>query len=298
LAFPLLLGGAALLGAELGVRAFRHSQLFLPSREPVRTWDPADYGLPADAVEEHWIATANGERLHAWYCRAANPVASALFCHGNTGNLTISADIVPHLLTAGLSVLLFDYRGFGKSSGKPTYKGVIADGVTAARFHDSLQPAHLPSILYGFSLGGAVAAQVMHRHPFDALILQSTFTSLTGLTRLLYPRIPLHFFARKLFDTLRVVRALDVPLLVLHGAEDEVIPCWMAHEIYGACKAPKRIHCVEGGMHKDIFLRDPDSLIWNLAQFLAEVRPRSLVQRVESARERRGGTRVIASAAR
>ncbi|MDQ3282588.1 MAG: alpha/beta hydrolase [Acidobacteriota bacterium] len=298
LTFPLLLGGAALLGAELGVRAFRHSQLFVPSREPVRTWNPADYGIPDGAVGEHWIDTPDGQRLHAWYARAQNPVASALFCHGNTGNLTLSADIIPHLLTAGLSVLFFDYRGFGKSSGSPTYKGVIADGITAARFHDSLRPQHLPSILYGFSLGGAVAAQVIRRHPFDAMILQSTFTSLTGLTRLLYPRIPLHFFARRLFDTLRVIRTLEVPLLVLHGTQDEVIPCWMAHEIYGACKAPKRIHCIEGGLHKDLYLRDPDSLIWALSQFLADVPQHTRVHRLARAHNLRRGSGVIASAAR
>ncbi len=267
----LLLGGAALLGAELALRTSRHSHLFEPSPDPEISWDPTDYGIPRHAVEEQWIDTPDGERLHAWYCRSEKPVASGLFCHGNKGNLTISAHIIPHLLNAGLNILFFDYRGYGKSSGRATYAGVIADGVTAAGFHDKIRPKKLPSILYGFSLGGAVAAQVIRRHPFDALILQSTFTSLPRLTRILYPRLPLHLLAGKLFDTIRVIRKLTVPLLVLHGTEDEVIPCAMAHELFDACTSHKRLWCIEGGLHKDLYLREPDTLVWAISQFIAEL---------------------------
>lgn len=279
----LLITGAALFGFVLGLRAFRHKKLFEPSPDPTISWDPADYGIPAGAVEEHWIETPDGETLHAWYCRAEKPVASGLFCHGNKGNLTVSAHIIPHLLASGLNILFFDYRGYGKSSGSATYGGVIADGITAARYHDGLRPQHLPSILYGFSLGGAVAAQVIRRHPFDAMILQSTFSSLTSYTRVLHPRVPLHLLARKLFDTLRVIRGLDVPLLVMHGTEDEVIPYWMARELFAACRAPKRLHQIEGGLHKDLYLRDPDTLVWALTQFLADVPKRPRPRTVEAA---------------
>ena len=268
---PWLLGGAALAALDFGRRLYRDSQIFDPRREPERTWDPADYGIPDGAVEPMTIVTPDGERLDAWYCRAPNPKASGVFCHGNTGNLTKSADIIPHLLTAGLSILFFDYRGFGRSTGRATYPGVIADGVTAARFHDTIRPKHLPSVLYGFSLGGAIAAQVIRRHRFDALILQSTFTSLTRLTRFLYPRLPMHLLAGGLFDTLRVIRTLDVPLLVMHGTADEVVPCSMAHEIFGACTARKRLHVVEEALHKDLYEREPDALIWTVSQFIADL---------------------------
>ncbi|HEX2059476.1 MAG TPA: alpha/beta hydrolase [Thermoanaerobaculia bacterium] len=312
-ALPLIVTGATMLAAEVGRRVYRHTQIFCPSRDPVKSWDPADYGIPAGAVEEHWIETPDGETLHAWYCRAENPVASGVFCHGNTGNLTTSADVIPHLLNAGFNVLFFDYRGFGKSSGIPSYAGVISDGVTAARYHDKIRPKSLPSVLYGFSLGGGIAAQVIRRHPFDGLILQSTFTSLPQITRVLYPHLPLHYFAGNLFDTLSVIRNLQVPLLVLHGTDDEVCPCSMAHEIHAACKAPKRIRSFEGALHKDIHLRHPDALIWEISQFIAEL-PRnhrtysveepprieqladSVLRAVRRALRRRSG--VIASAAR
>src|SRR5687767_10281372 len=230
---PLLIAGAALAAADIGRRVFRRTQLFCPSPNPVRSWDPADYGIPDGAVEEHWIDTPDGETLHAWYCRSPKPVASGVFCHGNTGNLTTSADVIPHLLDAGFSVLFFDYRGYGKSSGRPSFGGVISDGVTASRFHDKIRPKHLPSLLYGFSLGGAVAAQVIRRHPFDALILQSTFTNLPHLARVTWPRYPLHLVAgTDVFNTIDVIKRLQVPLLILHGSDDEVCPCWMAHNLF------------------------------------------------------------------
>lgn len=271
-AVPLMLGGAAIAAAEIGRRVFRHTQLFCPEQAPVKSWNPADYGIPEGAVEEHWIETPDGEELYGWYCRSEKPIATGVFCHGNTGNLTISADIIPHLLNAGFNVLFFDYRGFGRSTGTASLRGVISDGVTAARFHEAIRPKHIPSILYGYSLGGAIAAQVIRRHPFDALILQSTFTSLPQVTRVLFPRLPLHLFAGNIFDTIGVIKRLQVPLLVLHGSEDEVCPCWMAHEIFGSCPSPlKRIHCVEGGLHKDLYLRDPDALIWAISQFIADL---------------------------
>lgn len=271
LALPLAVGGSLLLAAAFGRRLYRRTQIFKPSPHPERGWDPVAYGIPKSAWEEHWIETPDGEQLHAWYCRAEKPVASALFCHGNRGNLTISADIIPHLLAANLSVLFFDYRGYGKSSGTPSYEGVLDDAVTAARFHDSLRPLDLPSILYGFSLGGAVAGQVIRRHRFDALILQSTFSNLTAMARMLHPNVPLHLLAGDLFDTLASVRKLQIPLLVMHGSEDESIPVEMAHELFDACTTPKRIHIVEGGKHGDLYQRDPEALVWTISQFLADV---------------------------
>lgn len=277
-ALPLVLVGAAIAAAEVGRRAYRETQIFCPSPDPVISWNPADYGIPPGVVEEHWIDTPDGERLHAWYCRAENPVASALFCHGNTGNLTVSAHSIPHLLRAGLSILFFDYRGYGRSSGKATITGVIADGVTAAKFHDGIRPAELPSILYGYSLGGAIGAQVLERHRFDAAILHSTFTSLRNLTRELYPRLPIYLLAGRTFDTMGIVRRLRIPLLVIHGTADEVVPCSMAGELFDACTTERRIHRAEGALHKDVFTLDPERAATAIGEFIAHV---SRTERIE-----------------
>lgn len=271
LAFPFAMGAAAFAAAEVARRIYRQSQLFCPSPDPVKSWNPEDYGIPAGATQEVWFETPKGELLYGWYCRAQNPIASALYCHGNTGNLTISAHDIPHILDAGLNVLFFDYRGFGKSAGRATIAGVISDGVTAARFHDNIRPKQLPSILYGYSLGGAVAAQVIKRHSFDGLILQSTFTSLPQLTRVLYPRLPMHLLAGDLFDTESVIKRLQIPLLLIHGTADETIPAWMAHALYDACSATKHIEIVEDGLHKDLYERSGQSIVTAMNRFAASL---------------------------
>ena len=270
-ATPMMIGGATIVLLDVFRRVFRHVQLFVPSREPVRTWNPDDYGIPRERVTEHWFETPDGELLYGWYCRAENPIASGVFCHGNTGNLTTSAEAVGILVHGGFNVLMFDYRGFGKSSGRPSFTGVIADGVTAARFHEEIRPKHLPSLLYGFSLGGGVAAQVIRHHAFDGLILQSTFTSLPDVTRAVWPRLPLHHFAGNFFDTRSAVANLKVPLLVLHGAADEVVPTWMARALIEACKVKKQLHIVDGGLHKDIYEREPHALVAAITKFILEL---------------------------
>ena len=268
---PLLLGGAALIAFDVFRRVFRHTQLFCPIREPVLSWDPEDYGLQRNRVDDCWFESDDGSILNAWYCHADNPIASALYLHGNTGNLTNIAAIIPHILASGINVLLVDYRGFGRSSGIPSLHGVVADGLAAARFHDSIRPKELPSIDYGYSLGGAIAAQVARHHPFDGLVLQSTFTNLPDITRASFPKMPLHLFSGTFFDTLSVVKSLKIPLLVIHGGDDEVCPRWMADRLHDACGAPKRLLFVEGGLHKDLFERDADSVIWAINRFATDL---------------------------
>lgn len=272
LTLPLLLSGATLATLEIARRVFRHMQLFCPAREPVKSWNPEDYGLQRHRVDEMWIETDDGELLHAWYCRADKPIASALYCHGNTGNLTHPADVMPHLVAAGINVLLFDYRGFGRSSGIPTLHGVIDDGICAARFHEKIRPKSVPSILYGYSLGGAIAAQIIRHHSFDGLVLQSTFTTLPDIARAAFPKVPIHLVAGRMFDTLSIIRTLRVPLLVLHGTDDETCPCWMAHKLYEESSAPwKRIYAVPGGMHKNLYVEHSDTLVWALNQFAVDL---------------------------
>ncbi len=271
-ATPLLAGGITLIALDLARRVFRHTQLFCPTHEAEKSWNPEDYGIPKERVEEIYFETDDGELLHAWYCTAERPIASSVMCHGNTGNLTLMASIIPHLLDSGISVFLFDYRGFGKSSGTPTYAGVVADAITAARYHDRIRPRHLPSILYGYSLGGAIASQAIRHHPFDGLILQSTFTNLPDMARATWPRLPLHLVAGTLFDTKHVLRHLKVPLMIIHGSADESVPCWMAHSLYETCTSPaKRMYIVNGGMHKDCYIRDAEQLMWQINRFAAEL---------------------------
>ncbi len=264
-----MIGGATVVVLDIVRRIFRATQLFNPARHPVISWNPDDYGIPRDQAEEVWIETNDRECLHGWYLRAKNPIASSLYCHGNTGNLTNVAHLMPHLLDSGFNILLWDYRGYGQSSGWATIRGVVNDTVAAARFHDAIRPKHLPSILFGYSLGGAIAAQVVRRHLFDGLILQSTFTTLPDIARVTFPRFPVHLMSGRAFDTLRVLRELHCPLLILHGTHDEACPAWMADRMHELCGAPKKmIYLVEGGLHKDLWDRDASGMVAALHQFV------------------------------
>ena len=273
---PLVWGAGAVVALEVARRIFRITQLFRPTRDPLALWNPEDYGISRAQTEEVWIETEDGELLYGWYLRAPKPIASTLYCHGNTGNLTNPAHLMPHLLECGFNVLLFDYRGYGKSTGRATVSGVIADTFAAARYHDTIRPKHLPSLLFGFSLGGAIAAQVVRSHPFDGLILQSTFSSLSAVARVAFPRVPLHLFSGRAFDTTRALRDLQIPLLILHGTEDEACPCWMADAMHEACGSPrKEIYRVEGGLHKDLWERDGAAMATVVTRFANELEPRT-----------------------
>ena len=270
---PLLTGLIVVLTLELSRRAFRRRHLFSPSRAPLITWDPSDYGIPADAVREIEITTPGRRALHGWYCAAKQPVASVLFFHGNAGNLTNTAHVIPHLLAIGISVLMFDYAGFGKSRGRPDVSGVLDDGIAAARLHDALRPPGVPSIAWGFSLGGAIAAEIVTRVRFDALILQSTFTSLRAMARLIFPKVALHRLSGNVLDTKSVLRRLNLPLLLIHGSEDEVVPHTMSRELFDAYGGPKTLHILEGRLHKDLFHRTPAEVIENVRQFVLSIPP-------------------------
>lgn len=273
---PLAIAGVVLLILEVARRLFRASRMFAPSREPVAGWDPQSYGIAAGSVEPLWFETADGEVLYGWYCRTTAPIGSALYLHGNSGNLTTTATVIPHLLDSGLNVLTLDYRGFGRSSGHPSMSGIVRDAVDAARLHDRLRPAGLPSILYGFSMGGAVGAQLLRRHSFDGMIFQSTFTNLRDIARATYPRFPLHLLSGGLFDSSAIVSRLQIPALFLHGDHDEVCPSWMSQTLHDLCASPSRqLAVVEGGQHNDLYDREPARLKTTIRTFVSAITPRA-----------------------
>ncbi|HEY5611237.1 MAG TPA: alpha/beta fold hydrolase [Thermoanaerobaculia bacterium] len=269
----MMIAAGVLLGAgELIRRRFRHSKLFCPKSAPLRTWDPRDYGLDPDRVEQLTFRSSDGRMLHAWYCRARDPIASIFYCHGNTGNLTHSADAVPNFLTRGLSVFLFDYRGFGKSQGFPTIRGVVRDAIAAAKVHDVLRQDEIPSILFGYSLGGAVAAYVPRHVHFDGMVLQSTFTNVREMAKHLFTRIPLYLISGNPLDTASELARCNLPLLVIHGTADGVIPCSMADQLFENYRGRKEKCMVEGARHTDLFELDGDRIFESLLELAREIR--------------------------
>jgi hypothetical protein len=210
--------------------------------------------------------------LHGWYCRAAEPVASLLFCHGNKGNLTDSAPAIPALLEAGLNVFTFDYRGYGRSTGLPTIGGLIEDAIVAAEEHDKVRPAELPAILWGYSLGGAVALQLSHRCRFDGLVLQSTFTNLREMARHRYPGTPMHYVAGSELDSLDAIRRVELPTVVVHGTDDATVPTWMGRRLFEESRHGRELVLVDGGAHTNLFAIDPARVVDSIRRLALRIR--------------------------
>jgi hypothetical protein len=221
--------------------------MFPASRYPDGDWDP-----PGLVFEDAEFAAADGTRLHGWYVPCDRPRATVLLCHGNAGNVTDRADWV-RLLQQGLrvSVLVFDYRGYGKSEGKPNEGGIIADGRAARAWlaeREGIDETEI--VLLGRSLGGAVAVALAAEKPPRGLVLESTFSSMTDLAAGLFPILPVRLFLRNRFDSLSRIQNYDGPLLVSHSKADEVIPFRFGQKLYdGAPSKNKKFMAFDKAGH-------------------------------------------------
>ena len=212
---------------------------------PTRTLAPAPY-------EDVEFETDDGERLHGWWAPAAEPKAHVLFLHGNAGNI---GDRVPHielLTAAGLDVLAFDYRGYGRSTGRPSEQGTYRDAQAAlAALHrrPGIDPARV--VYVGESLGGAIALALAVRSPPSGLVLQSTFTSVRDMARLHYPLIP-RAMVPDAYPSLRLVAEVRTRLLCLHGDSDELIPLMYGEALFEAATCTKEMVVFPGVGHNDV----------------------------------------------
>ena len=240
--------------------------LYFPARAIVRT--PADAGLEYADVA---IETADGECLHAWWVPArARAIAHVLLCHGNAGNV---GDRVPHLELlsgAGFDVLAFDYRGYGRSTGRPGERGLQHDA-RAARAALLCRPAVDPDrIVYlGESLGGAVALGLALEHPPAGLILQSAFTSVRDLARLHYPLVPPPLVPDA-YPSLRRISGLTAPLLLLHGDRDGIVPLMHGEALAEEAPGHKRMHVLAGVGHNDLIARSGNEWASTIAAWARE----------------------------
>jgi pimeloyl-ACP methyl ester carboxylesterase len=230
------------------IRSLLNSLLYFPSRAIIET--PEQAGLDYRDLE---VETDDGDRLHGWWIGArTDSLGHLLLCHGNAGNV---GDRVLHaaLLTAtGFDVLLFDYRGYGRSSGRPTEEGTYRDARAALSCLIE-QPAVDPARVFylGESLGGAVALDLALERPPAGLVLLSAFSGVRELGRLHYPFVPTALVPDA-YPTLRRIHELHAPLLVLHGDRDDIVPLSQGRALFEAAPGPKRMHVFPGLGHNDL----------------------------------------------
>ncbi len=226
---------------------------------------PSDIGLD---YEEVWLRTEDDIMINAWFFEQRQSDKVVLVFHGNGGNISYNLDLAKGLLEYHFSVLLLDYRGYGESKGKPSEEGTYLDS-QAALDYLLAQKGYKPDdiILLGRSLGGPIAARLASiAHP-RALVLDSTFTSLKDIGSEIYPFLPVRRFFKFEYDTLAYVRRTNVPVLIIHSAEDDYISFEHAQKIFEAVKTKKSLIEIKGN-HNSSFVTSQDIYLEAIRNFI------------------------------
>ena len=249
------------------------SLVFLPEIDRDFRASPADIGLPFTPLK---LGTADGESLDGWFVPASTKRAArglVVFFHGNAGSIAHRLDYLRMFHGLGLATLIFDYRGYGKSSGKPSEQGTYLDA-DAAWLH-ATQALGFPAdriVLFGESLGGGVAAQLTAKQRPAALVLASTFTSVPDMGADLYPLLPIRLLAHIRYDSLARLAEIACPLLVIHSRNDDIIPFAHGRRLFEAARPPKQFLEIEGG-HNEGFVFAREDWVRQLDGFLQQTLP-------------------------
>lgn len=227
--------------------------VFYPSRYPEGHWQPEAFGLePQDVYFE-----VDGKLLlHGWYVVHPQARTRILMCHGNAGNLSDRLELLRmwHERVAA-NILIFDYRGYGRSQGSPSERGLYADAVAALEMLRQQGP-QLPVLVHGHSLGAAVAIDLATRRPVDGLIVESPFTNARDMARLLFGRFPVHYLATMRWASDEKIIGLGMPKLFLHGANDTTVPLRLGQQLFEIAPQPKELVVVAHGDHNNLYLSD------------------------------------------
>lgn len=236
------------LGLVLLLMFFEESLIFFPSRFPNGNWQPV--GIEFEEVE---FESGDGTRLHAWHFPHPQPRAHILFCHGNAGHLADRAWLMQQLRDElDVEVFIFDYRGYGKSDGKPNGKGILLDGRAACETFAGRAGIDTSDILpMGRSLGGAVAVDLAVEYGTRGLVLESTFTSTFDMATHYYPFLPVRLLMRTRLDSVAKIRQFQGRLLQSHGDDDEMLRYEMGKQLFSAANDPKTFITIGGGRHND-----------------------------------------------
>ncbi len=238
--------------------------IYFPDRDLVGT--PADQGLEFEDVT---FRAGDGVMLHGWFVPGPGEV-TWLWFHGNAGNISHRLDNIALLhRRLGVSLFIFDYRGYGCSEGNPSEKGLYKDAEAALaylRARSDVDQGKL--VLFGQSLGCAVAVETATRNQAYAVILESPFTSSSAMAKRLYPLLPLRFLITNKFDSASKIARVRAPLMVLHGSDDRTVPIEVGRELFDAANEPKRFYVIEGADHNDTYVVGGEPYLEALESFL------------------------------
>lgn len=237
------------------------------------SWKDQDWkarsGLP---LEEIWFQSGDGTKLFGWYVESAATSAVVLWCHGNAGNIINRLENLRELYRIGLSVFIFDYRGYGRSQGSPSEEGLYQDALGA---HDYLTRTRMISpdriVIFGRSLGAAVAGELAVQKPAEGLILESSFPSIAAVAKFHYGGLPLHWLLGAEFTLIDRLPSLSMPKLIIHGEQDDIIPLELGRQVFEAAKPPKFFYAIPGADHNNTYQVGGAAYFQRLAEFIQSV---------------------------
>ena len=254
-------------GAYGALYFFANRAVYHPAKYPEGFWDlQSQVG-----AQDVWLETPDGVRLNAWWVHREDTRLVTLFLHGNAGNVTHRTRHIREIVAAGSSVLVLDYRGYGKSGGWPSEKGLYIDSETAITYLLGLGYRPKQIILQGESLGTAVAVDLAARRPCAGLILEAPFTSGSDVAGTALPVLGPMLVGS--YNSVPKIRWILRPKLFMQGDRDEVIPLRLGQSLYAAAQAPKSFWVVEGAGHNDILETGRAQYGERLAAFYGSLRP-------------------------
>jgi len=255
------------LGFAGYVMLFEDSFIYFPAKYPAGVWEreklQAREGEIVARVEDVQLTAADGVRLHGWYCtpqvgrngalESVETRRTLLFLHGNAGNISHRYEIINDFVKLPVNVLIIDYRGYGKSAGSPSEQGLYTDARAAWDYLTTVRNVSASQIvIFGESLGGAVAIDLASKVGACGLVVQSSFTSIADMAAELLPLFP-RFILRTKMDSLSKIAEVSCPKLFIHSQADEIIPYQLGRRLFDAAPAPKQFYEVKGASHNLTF---------------------------------------------
>jgi fermentation-respiration switch protein FrsA (DUF1100 family) len=245
---------------------------FIFHPDPVSARDPSHVGL---SFENILFNTQDDIRLHGWFIPHQEARATLVWFHGNAGNISdrlLNIKLLHDRIK--INIFIFDYRGYGQSEGTASEKGTYLDGAAAIKYllgRDDAAARQL--ILFGRSLGAAVAAEMAIRFTSLGLILESPFVSIREMAQALFPSLPIAWLLRTRYDTLEKVRRVKAPIMVLHGDHDATVPFAQGKRVFEVAPQPKRFYRIVGASHNDTFVVGGEEYYGALREFIESALP-------------------------
>jgi len=248
--FLKIVGGVALIYITLAVLLvlFQRKLVFVPDSARIL---PSEAGLVG--VDEVVLTSSDGHKLYCWYGKAKPLKPTFLMYHGNGGNIADRERKFRFLMEQGYGVFMLGYRGYGGSEGSPSEEAFVRDATLSYDHLISTGLARDDIVIYGESIGTSVAVQVAAKHKARALILEAPMNSVTAVAEERYPIFMVRPFLWDRFESDRFIKNISMPLLVLHGDQDRVIPIELGRRLFDLAPEPKKFVSVPGGHHTDLY---------------------------------------------